>query len=727
MKKQILSTLFLMGMSLGLHAQTWIWYPGDYEVWLGNEMNNRRTERGTFFPPFWKSDSHFVTVEFSKKLDLAQGETINIMAEGRYNVKLDGKMIFGMPKTLHIPAGKHNLNIKVWNQQTPPAIFVSGKTIKSDATWQVTNEDKEWIDESGKASDTSASVYMDAGTWNFNTADMKPSEFRLKREPMRSATAAKTAEGGMLYDFGRETFGYLVFEHLEGAGRLLVYYGESAEEAQDKQHCETLDAFDFSNGKVADLSTNTVYFIDNNEGGVSFTTPNSKAYRYVYIETEGGVAFRDLSMQYEYLPVDIRGTFRCDDEMVNKMWDIGIYTLHLTTREFFIDGIKRDRWTWSGDAYQSYLMNYYSFFDSNSVKRTTWQLRGKDPVTSHINTIMDYTFYWFMGIYDYYLYTGDDHFVKQIYPRMQSLMDYVLGRTNEAGMVEGLTGDWVFVDWSPKPMPKKGALSFEQILFVRSLETMAACAGIVGNADEADKYKKLAANLRAKLLPTFWDEQTKALVHHIEDGKQNKLVTKYANMFGILYNELDEQQKKDVIKSVIHNPNIMPITTPYMRFYEMEALCAIGEQADVMKQMKDYWGGMMRHGATTFWEAYDPSLDPPAKKGKTRELKPHLNMYGRPYGKSLCHAWGASPVYLLGKYFLGVKPTKPGYAEYSVTPVLGGLKWMEGDVPTPNGKVHVYMDRKQVRVHSSEGEGWLHLPGKTAIKIPANQEVVVKL
>ena len=727
MKKQILSTLFLMGLSLGLYAQTWIWYPGDYEVWLGNEMNNRRTERGTFFPPFWKSDSHFVTVEFSKKLNLAQGETVNITAEGRYNVKLDGKMMFGMPKTLHIPAGKHSLNIKVWNQQTPPAIFVSGKTVKTDATWQVTNEDKEWIDESGKVSDTSASLYMDAGTWNFNTADDKPSNFRLKREPQKAMAVTKTANGGILYDFGRETFGYLVFEHLEGTGRLLVYYGESAEEAQDKQYCETLDAFDFKDGKMADLSTNTICSVDTNEGNVSFTTPNSKAYRYVYIETEGGVAFKDLSMQYEYLPVDIRGTFRCNDEMVNKMWDIGIYTLHLTTREFFIDGIKRDRWTWSGDAYQSYLMNYYSFFDSNSVKRTTWQLRGKDPVTAHINTIMDYTFYWFMGIYDYYLYTGDSHFVKQIYPRMQSLMNYVLGRTNEAGMVEGLPGDWVFVDWSPKPMPKKGVLSFEQILFVRSLETMAACAGIVGNADESDRYKKLAVQLRAKLLPTFWDEQSKALVHHIEEGKRNELITKYANMFGILYDELDEQQKKDVIKSVMHNPNIMPITTPYMRFYEMEALCAIGDQADVMKQMKEYWGGMIRHGATTFWEAYDPSLDAPAKKGKAGELKPHLSMYGRPYGKSLCHAWGASPVYLLGKYFLGVKPTKPGYAEYSVTPVLGGLKWMEGDVPTPNGKVHVYMDRKQVRVHSSEGEGWLHLPGKTAVKIPANQEVTVKL
>lgn len=31
-------------------------------------------------------------------------------------------------------------------------------------------------------------------------------------------------------------------------------------------------------------------------------------------------------------------------------------------------------------------------FDSDAVKRTIWLLRGKDPVTSHSNTIMDYTF-----------------------------------------------------------------------------------------------------------------------------------------------------------------------------------------------------------------------------------------------------------------------------------------------------------------------------------------------
>ena len=88
----------------------------------------------------------------------------------------------------------------------------------------------------------------------------------------------------------------------------------------------------------------------------------------------------------------------------------------------------------------------------------------------------------------------------------------------------------------------------------------------------------------------------------------------------------------------------------------------------------------------------------------------HLAMYGRPYGKSLCHAWGASPIYLLGKYYLGVQPTSAGYETYSITPTLGGLKWMEGTVPTPYGEISVFMDRKMIRVQSSGGIGTLYIP-----------------
>jgi hypothetical protein len=69
-------------------------------------------------------------------------------------------------------------------------------------------------------------------------------------------------------------------------------------------------------------------------------------------------------MLYEYADVKQRGTFTCSDDQINKIYETSKYTLELNTREFFIDGIKRDRWVWSGDAYQSYLMNYYAYFDN---------------------------------------------------------------------------------------------------------------------------------------------------------------------------------------------------------------------------------------------------------------------------------------------------------------------------------------------------------------------------
>ncbi len=691
-----------LAMGAVASAQTWIWYPGDYEIWLGNKMNNNRTERGAFFPPFWKSDSHYVTVEFSKQIDLAEPEEIEIYAEGKYNVKFDGKLRFGMPSRFTLPAGKHNLNIKVWNQATPPAIYVKGKTVNTDSTWRVTYEDKEWIDESGKASDTSATIYADAGYWNFNDPATPPSEFSLNLEPMGYVSVEdKTADGGRLYDFGKETFGRIVLKNTVGNGVVNIYYGESPEEALDMEYCETLDKIRFSDGEVTDLATNAV-----SAKSGDYTLDNTKAFRYVYVAPEAGVTVGDVGMLYEYAPVEYRGSFRCSDSELNKIWDIGAYTMHLTTREFFIDGIKRDRWVWSGDAVQSYLMNYYLFFDSPAVKRTTRLLRGKDPVTAHINTILDYTFYWFIGIYDYYLYTGDKAFVKEIYPRMQSMMDYVLSRTNKDGMVEGLTGDWVFVDWADFPMSKQGALSFEQILLCKSLETMKLCAEVVGDNKDGEKYGRLEASLRAKLLPTFWDEKRQALVHNVENGRQSDQINKFANMFAINLGFFDQAMTDSVMKHVMLNPEVPAITTPYMRFYELESLCAQGMQETVLKEMKDYWGGMLREGATSFWEKYNPE-----DKGTQ-----HLAMYGRPYGKSLCHAWGASPIYLIGKYYLGVKPVKEGYREFSITPVLGGLKWMEGTVPTPNGEISLFVDRDKVKVRATEGEGYLYLKSKSVPK-----------
>ena len=187
-------------------------------------------------------------------------------------------------------------------------------------------------------------------------------------------------------------------------------------------------------------------------------------------------------------------------------------------------------------------------------------------------------------------------------------------------------------------------------------------------------------------------------------------------MFAILYGYADEQRQREILKHVMQNPEVPAITTPYMRFYELAALCQLGLHNDVLSEIKAYWGGMLREGATTFWEKYNPEM-----KGDE-----HLTMYGRPYGKSLCHAWGASPVYLLGRYYLGIEPTSPGYATWQAKPHLSGLDWMRGAVPTPFGPIRIKVTKHQVTLTTplGIGPGTLFIDGKTFSIPPAQTSVI---
>ena len=114
-----------------------------------------------------------------------------------------------------------------------------------------------------------------------------------------------------------------------------IYYGESKEEALDTAYTETYDKL------IVDLSAEKD----------SVLTLSKSVQIYVNIISEGDVSY-DVSMLYEFLDVPDKGYFRCNDQEVNNIWDVADYTIRLTTPGIFIDGIKRDRWIWRGDAYQ---------------------------------------------------------------------------------------------------------------------------------------------------------------------------------------------------------------------------------------------------------------------------------------------------------------------------------------------------------------------------------------
>ena len=659
----------------------WIAYPGDYALWRGNDLQARRIERGGGYPVFWATYAPHPLVDFTVDVDLDEPETAEIDWIGVCRITAD---IDEDPWTVPVagvvsnrfvfPAGKYHLTARVYSQGRPPALRIRGKTVRTGSDWHA-----DWrMAASGLGGVPSVPAEVLRA----------PGSLPTRQEP--AVSVKRICGDHLLADFGRETFGFLRISGIVGSGRVRIIYGESEAEAL----CECVE-----NGVGPD-----VWEIVPVGPAPEWRNPVSRGFRYVHVIPEDGVTVDAVSLDAELCPLARIGSFRSSDEALNRIWEVSARTLELTTRELFIEGAKRDRWTWSGDARQSYLMSYYLFGDQRLCKDTLFYQRGGDPVVMHLNKIPDYTYYWFLSVWEYYLHTGDKLFLEQVYDRMVSLMDFALGRLDAHGRPHDGYNDWVFIDWAPVRMDNKGGVCcFEQMLFVEALEALARVGEAIGRAPKED-YRARAAKLRADVIPTWWNEERGGLMHKLrDDGTLDGQFTRYPNMFGLAWGYFDAAKRERVLEDVIFNDDVMKIQTPYMRFYELEALLKLGCHEKVMEEMKAYWGGMLDEGATTFWESYDP-----AEKGAEKYT---FKNDPRPYRKSLCHAWGAAPIYLIGRYYLGVEPTEPGFRRYVVKPRTAGLEWMEGTVPTPTGEIRVSVRGDRVTVAGCRGcEGELVLP-----------------
>lgn len=118
--------------------------------------------------------------------------------------------------------------------------------------------------------------------------------------------------------------------------------------------------------------------------------------------------------------------------------------------------------------------------------------------------------------------------------------------------------------------------------------------------------------------------------------------------------------------------------------------------------MKSYWSGMLDKGATTFWEEYKP--------GEPEELQ--YGMYGDKFGKSLCHAWDASPIYLIGRYCVGLKATKAAYETFEIAPQLSLFEDFDCELPVKGGTVKIGYHKGVLNIYADKDGGVLKLDDK---------------
>lgn len=650
----------------------WIWYPGDFELYHNMLLHSRREEKGCDYPCMWHLPRPEYSCRFYKDYTAAKEAEILVSVKGAGFLKLDGKKYALRPNgetKLTLPAGSHSICVLLTDIEAFPSVYAQG-IISTDGTWKV---DRFLEKRVNAACDPEFGRFDDPAVFPFSYADLRP-------------ISAENVDGGILYDFGRESFGPVTVHSSSEMGSVILVYGESREEACDFENAvirETLPAFD---GKLK---------------------RPSRAFRYLYVRAENGTP--ELTAQLEYLPICDIASFTCDDEKISHIWEICAHTFHLNSREFYLDGIKRDRWCWSGDAYQSFTVNRYLYFEPSIIRRTIRALLGKQPYEQHINTINDYSAYLIIAVWEYYYSTGDEDFVNSVSEDLFALYRFIVSRLDsKTGYVVCRPGDWCFIDWAD--IDKDGPVCAQQILLwqvYRAMENLSKISDIPN-----DGYRLRADALHAAVMRDFWDDSRGAFIDSYTSGRNH--VTRHAAIFAILYDFVDAATQKRISESVLKGDIADPITTPYFKFFELMALGKMGDIIGIQDYIDSYWGTMVQLGASSVWEQFDPR----------REGTEHLEMYGEKYGCSLCHTWGAGPIALLGIYCAGVRPTDTAYKTFEVAPNPGRYNHFEAVVPVCGGSVSVKYENGSVKASATVPGGTLYWNGVSA-EIPVDSSCVI--
>ena len=89
-----------------------------------NRVNMRRRDRELIMPPIWHTGEIYKCVKFARKFILKHRETVEIYADGEYNIELDtpGNYLHDTGHALVLEKGEHSLTITVYNEKALPCL-----------------------------------------------------------------------------------------------------------------------------------------------------------------------------------------------------------------------------------------------------------------------------------------------------------------------------------------------------------------------------------------------------------------------------------------------------------------------------------------------------------------------------------------------------------------------------------------------------------------------------
>lgn len=363
------------------------------------------------------------------------------------------------------------------------------------------------------------------------------------------------------------------------------------------------------------------------------------SFRYLRIKRTDSASFPVLLTSLEATAVsavDISNAKKYDlnDQNLQKIYDMSVYTLKECEQDVFEDGPKRDRRLWIGDLKLQAMTDYKVFGNLDLIKRCIYLFASAtgehgmvapcifpdSPPYVDEWTFCDYSLYFISCLYDWYKNTGDISLVDELYETAKAQMVKI---SEHFSAKDGTINLRPFIDWCPG-LDKGVSVLGVYIYTLKQLKEIEAALG--KDTEETEKEIKSAANC----LLSFYDE--KQGLFSASSGQ----ISQHSQVWAVLSGEIPEEKAKAILIKTKDINTPFTMRTPYMMHYYIEALYNCRMKAQALEFIRDYWGKIAAAGYDCCPEVFNPQDE-------------WESPYGAPEINSACHAWSCTPAYWLPK------------------------------------------------------------------------------
>lgn len=673
-----------------MEQSLYVWYPGQLAAFYQQQCARISKERcvNVGYPgKFFAKNNH---AWFRKEVRLKKESSLCWEGPSDIILYINGVKQSVSGKQVILPVGRSSLLFEVTTDDSLPCIILKGAGLENLDEWQVSMDKEHWTIPESAVMYNKPGVLPDAP--QDMTARIKPSQILpMRNAEMQGKDGISIGKNGyVLIDFFHLEIGTLTFQ-AKGKGTITVRVGETPEEALERDD-KKLEQYPLAPVTLSE------------EGG-TITLPE-RALRYVSLECDKGAEITSLRFDASLWPVEHQMQFETDDDYVNNLFKMSSATLHTSMHRFYLDGVKRDFLPWSMDALVSTLAGDYLFGDQQVSKNgISIALMPLDPQKSDIG-IPDYPLHALFGLKQNYLRFGDLATSLQYKDRIIQLLDFYASIVDENGFVHGNYGDRQFgytPGWSTYNGPvRKGVAAYAQIMLYYNYVTGAYFADLWKESALADRYRKLARNLKKKIFEHFWDDDRKVFINGTmnDNVTVDKRISHHAQYWGILADIFPEEHYDNLFENILPNlPNYYEVVS-YEKGYEFLAYAKAGRIKELWDHIYGVFGDWMDQGHTRFPENFMMNAS------RARQLV----FYNRPYGLSLCHGANGVPV-VVGALngLIGFSQSSMKTNEYTIKPELLHLKWIHSRIPVKEGYIVLKLN--------AEGESTIDIPAGCTVRI----------